>query len=252
MDMYIYNFWSLWQAQKRDMFFLSLWQAQKRRNMFGYVHNPPPFLHVLQYCYNCSSLLFMRTMLTRTWIPNSIQNPSSESVTLTTLLTIIHHSVDYMLANENRANQNQFHSKYGIFMLEHAYKLIICIRTLCKVWLDWHTWVNSIHAELEKNISIFFLQILTDKCIWQQIFLFFLKELITLMIIALLKRTFYVDLSLKSPTPFETLPWQQMATNKIQLNYLITCLIYFFPDLALILVFKNCYNQHEFVHSEKS
>ncbi len=45
---------------------------------------------------------------------------------------------------------------------------------------------------------------------------------------------------------------QQMATNKNQLNYLMTCFIYFFPNLALVLVFKNCYNQHELVHSEKS
>ncbi len=129
------------------------------------------------------------------------------------------------------------------------YQLIVCIDTLCKVWLDWGTWVNSIHANLEKNSSLFFLQIWADKCIWQQIFKLFLKELITITIIALLRRTFNDDFSLKSPTTFETLPWQEMvATNKNQLNYLITCL----PHLAVIFVFKNCYDQLELVHSEKS
>ncbi len=166
-------------------------------------------------------------------------------------LTILHHSVHYMLANENRANRNQFHVKYSIFMLEHAYKLIVCIHTLCKLWIDWRTWVHSICTELE-IVPFSFLQIVTDKCIWQQFFKLFLKELIILIIIALLRRTFYVDLSPKSPTPFETLPWQQMATNKNQLNYLIACLIYFFPNLALVFVFTNCYNQLELVHSEKS
>ncbi len=32
----------------------------------AHMHNPPPFLHVLQYCYNCSNLMFMPTMLTWT------------------------------------------------------------------------------------------------------------------------------------------------------------------------------------------
>ncbi len=101
----------------------------------------------------------------------------------------------------------------------HWRMLIVCIHTLCKVWLDWRTWVNSIYTDLKKNSSLIFLQILTDKCIWQRILKLFLKELITLMIIALLRRTFYVDLSLKSPSPFETLLSQQTKTTWITSSF---------------------------------
>ncbi len=104
----VWMIWNcIWNIQWRwSVFILILYDLPLHRcnpmykKIKLYIVFRPTFLHVLQYCYNCRNLPFMPTMLTWTWIPNSIQNPSSESMRLTPQqrgLRLLYYVIQYII-----------------------------------------------------------------------------------------------------------------------------------------------------------